>query len=154
VKADRPNRSLNTHKRLMCHDALSKDVRSGKSRPRPMSISCYSTALGVIFIRKKLLSEGDTFKEIVLIFMPWFYSQCIRAHYSRAFGSIQASFRTYPLIPNSHPIWKMCETGNLRGLQAFFGDQALSPFSVNSKGMTLLHVSSVLHRPKRNPNRY
>ncbi|KAH8745426.1 hypothetical protein F5882DRAFT_387549 [Hyaloscypha sp. PMI_1271] len=118
VKADSPNRSLNTHKRLTCHDALSKDVRSRKSRPRPMSISCYSTALGVIFIRKKLLSEGDTldrpptsgsrtFKEIVLIFMPWFYSQCIRAHYSRAFGSIQASFRTYPLIANSHPIWKM-----------------------------------------------
>ena len=152
IKINRLSRDPPVRTRTTVQHALPKSVHYKRSVTPMISMSSCSTALGTIFIRKILVSEEATvglphtsgawtFEEIFWIFIPWFCSHYIRAHYSKASGLIQASFRIYPLISSSHPIWKMCETGNLLCLQAFFDDRTLSPFGVNSKGMTLLHVS-------------
>ena len=161
MNSKKPHQDSTSRKIRTDHGSISQNVGSRMSRGYSTSMSSYSTALGMIFILKTLkseevsddrppTSESRTVEETALIFMPWFYSRCIHAHYRKAFGSIQASFRTYPVISDSHPIWKMCETGNLRGLQAFFSDRSVSPFSINSKGMTLLHVSSTDSRINAN----
>jgi hypothetical protein len=78
------------------------------------------------------------------VFMPSFLSTCVEFQYISAFGSIQRSLRTYPLLQYDHPIWDMCEDGDLKGMQTILSEGQVSPFSVDSAGWTLLHVSCIV----------
>jgi hypothetical protein len=116
--------------------------------------------LGTIYTRKssqsidystkKLPSHGGLHvkNKTTWTFLPSFLSLCIEVQYIDTCGSIQRSLRTYPLIPDDHPIWWM---GWLRELpisdfQALLTSHTVSPFSVNSRGSTLLHVSYYYHK--------
>lgn len=76
--------------------------------------------------------------------MPSFLSRCVEIQYSSSLGVVAGAMRTYPVIPGDHPAWKMCETGNVLGLQTSFSAGSLSPYSVDDIGDSLLHVSQIL----------
>ena len=113
----------------------------------------YRTPFGTIYLRlqskrgqakrvdasscKAVLSED----EHSLTFVPSFLSHCVQFQYLNSLGFISGSFRITPVIPRDHPAFHMCETGDIHGLQTYFSSGGLSPFSVDSNGITLLHVS-------------
>jgi hypothetical protein len=74
-------------------------------------------------------------------FLPSFLSYGFEYQSFSRPGSIQRSLRIYPLIPKLHPVWKMCNSGNLEGIETLLTTGEVSPFSVDEVGNTLLHVS-------------
>jgi hypothetical protein len=73
-------------------------------------------------------------------FIPSFLSYGFEYQSFSSSGSIQRSLRTYPLISHRHPVWKMCSSGDLKGMQTLLSGRQVSPFSVDTDGLTLLHV--------------
>jgi hypothetical protein len=92
----------------------------------------------------KLSAESHCKCERTWVFMPSFLSTCVELQYVSAFGSIQRSLRTYPLLRDDHPIWSMCRDGDLKDVQTILGERQVSPFSVDSAGWTLLHVGCIV----------
>jgi hypothetical protein len=84
--------------------------------------------------------KSYTRDESTWIFMPSFFSCCIDFRYLNSCGYIQRSLRTYPVVRNDHPVWEMCWSGDVIGIQKLFTERQLSPFSVDPWGNTLLHV--------------
>lgn len=78
-------------------------------------------------------------------FVPSFLSLCLEIQYINICGSIQRSYRTYPQIRDHHPIWDMIWHSPVSDIQALFTSRTVSPFSVDSAGSTLLHVSYDRH---------
>jgi len=66
-----------------------------------------------------------------------------RFHLSQevTFGTISRALRTYPVVSRDAPVFKMCRSGDLKGLQAAFSDGNTSPLVLDTNGWTLLHVS-------------
>jgi hypothetical protein len=99
---------------------------------------------------KKFLSHRGFYikNETTWTFIPSFLSLCIEVQYTDTCGSIQRSFRTYPLIRDDHPIWYMgwMQPPSTPDFQALLTSGTVSPFSVNSTGSTLLHVSYYFHK--------
>ena len=131
------------------------------SRQRPISrlgktistvVYSYRTPLGTLYAKRnsKGVQAHDDEKsphevfmsedEYSLTFTPSFLSRCIEFKYLSSLGYISGSFRVAPVIPRNHPVWKMCEEGDIQGLQTCFGDRTVSPFSIDQSGGTLLHV--------------
>ena len=120
----------------------------------------YRNVFGTVFTRmtsqsidssnRKLLShEGFYIKnKTTWTFLPSFLSLCIEIQYTSTCGSIQRSFRTYPLVRDDHPIWRMgwIKQLSISDFQALLTSGAVSPFSVDSRGSTLLHVSYYFHK--------
>lgn len=63
-------------------------------------------------------------------------------------GFIRGALRIYSLIPNNHPIWRMCRCGDLEGVQTLLSSRQVSPFSVDTDGTTLLHIASACFQIK------
>jgi hypothetical protein len=130
--------------------------RTGSKIPRRRSVTTlYCGLLGKALIKRisqstkfgydgKSSIESGRDCERTWVFMPSFLSTCVEFQYISAFGSIQRSLRTYPLLRYDHPIWDMCEDGNLKGMQAILSEGQVSPFSVDSAGWTLLHVCCII----------
>ncbi|PMD47170.1 hypothetical protein L207DRAFT_606278 [Hyaloscypha variabilis F] len=73
-------------------------------------------------------------------FMPSFVARAFEFQALSTCGSIQRSIRIYPIISGRHPVWRMCINGDLKGIQTLLSARQVSPFSVDEKGHTLLHV--------------
>ena len=127
---------------------------------RRQSTTCvwYKGLFGTLFVQQKrqhtsfddariLSDEVPAKTETLWIFLPSFLSRCISFQSINACGSIQRSFRTYPLIAHDHPIWDMCRHGDIMGIQSVFSQRTTSPFCVNKFGKTLLHVRT--HQQQR-----
>jgi hypothetical protein len=148
-----------------CHEAIADigvctknrgKIRSGA--PNRQS-SWFQTPLGRVVIRKEsstatfesaergLSMKSYTRDESTWIFIPSFFSRCIDFRYLNSCGYIQRSLRTYPVVRNDHPVWGMCQSGDVIGIQKLFSERQLSPFSVDPWGNTLLHVR--LEWPRR-----
>ena len=84
--------------------------------------------------------ESYNRSETTWIFLPSFFSSCVELKYMSILGSVNRSLRTYPLLPHSHPVWNICYNGNLKDLQALLSERQVSPFSVDIRGSSLLHV--------------
>jgi hypothetical protein len=130
--------------------------RSTRSRIiRKQSVVCryYTSIFGKLLIRRvsqvasfcdtKLRSAAKTCStttESSWVFMPSFLSLCFEYQSMSTSRFIQGALRIYPLIPNDHPIWRMCGCGDLEGVQTLLSTRQVSPFSVDTDGRTLLHV--------------
>jgi len=129
----------------------------GSSQSQSMTLSWYTSIFGTLFTRTTTQRVGindeedgngqfpdqrDTRSERTFVFVPSFLSHSVEVRFVNSFGWIQHSLRTYPLLPDDHPVWEMCGEGDLQSLQTLLGDRTISPFSVNSFGRSLLHVSS------------
>jgi hypothetical protein len=78
--------------------------------------------------------------ECTWMFIPSLFSCCIELRFVNLLGSLQSSLRTYPVIRYDHPVWDMCKSNDVEGIQRLFSNRQVSPFSVNFRGWTLLHV--------------
>ncbi|KAE8452504.1 hypothetical protein EG329_000407 [Mollisiaceae sp. DMI_Dod_QoI] len=72
------------------------------------------------------------------IIIPSFFSCCVQVHFTRSFGSVERTLRVYLIIPDHHPVWSMCYEGDVPRIQQLFSNREISPYSVNSGGVTLL----------------
>jgi hypothetical protein len=148
-----------------CHEAIAgigvcaKNRGKTRSRASSRQFSSFQTLLGRVIIRKEsstatfdsaergLSMKSYTRDESTWNFMPSFFSRCIDFRYLNSCGYIQRSLRTYPVVRNDHPVWEMCRSGDVIGIQKLFSERQLSPFSVDSWGNSLLHVR--LEWPRR-----
>jgi hypothetical protein len=119
------------------------------SRRQSTNVFWYQTPFGRLGIRRKLQytkfdgrTEGEvaTSSETSWIFTPSFLNRCMAFRSMNVFGSIERSFRVWQVIPTTHPVWELCEQGNLVGVQSLLTSRAVSPFSIDEYGETLLHV--------------
>jgi hypothetical protein len=130
-----------------------KSTKSRLLRKQSTMFRSYTSLFGTLLIRRasrstsfadnKLQSASKTYSSSVSswFFRPSFLSRCFEYQSLNTYGSIQRAIRIYPLIQDDHPIWTMCAHGDLVGIQALLSTRRVSPFSVDTKGMTLLHVS-------------
>lgn len=121
-----------------------------------MTFSSFTCPFGKLFVTRIMNSaDFDNGDEILFaalktkttntwIFVPSFASACVNYQYMNTCGFVQRSIRIYPLIPSNHPIWDLCYNGDLKGIQTLLNDGQVSPFSVNRRGNTLLHVGIVM----------
>jgi hypothetical protein len=120
------------------------------------SLAIYENILGRVYIRRasqsivfqddKNHSSEEAYErtECIWLFIPSLFSRCIELRSVNFLGSIQSSLRTYPVIRHDHPVWDMCKTNDVEGLQRLFGNRQISPFSVDPWGRTLLHVRTIM----------
>jgi len=150
---DKPKNSRNNTQiaKRGCANNLRKPTRPAMSREQSMA-SRYTSVFGRLVIRKvtqstsftdnEQRSESESYSTSATgwIFTPSFLSQCFEYQAFNACGAIQRAIRIYPVIPFNHPIWKMCLSGNLKGIQTMLSTRQVSLFSVDLNGYTLLHV--------------
>jgi len=144
--------SQSCHEAIADIDVCTKNRGKIRSRAPNRQSSWFQTPLGRVVIRKEsstvtfesaergLSMKSYTRDESTWIFMPSFFSRCIDFRYLNSCGYIQRSLRTYPVVRNDHPVWDMCRSGDVIGIQKLFSERQLSPFSVDSRGTTLLDV--------------
>jgi hypothetical protein len=72
--------------------------------------------------------------------LPSFLSYAFDFRYLNTCGYVERALRTYPVLPYDHPVWNMCWGGNLKGIQKLLSDRQISPFSIDDRGNTMLHV--------------
>jgi hypothetical protein len=123
------------------------------SKRRSMTVSTFSGPLGRLIVKKEVQStnfgkekESTSVntrhsESSMWIFMPSFLSYAFDYRYLNTCGFVERALRTYPILPREHPVWGMCHWGDLTGIQKLLGKREISPFSVNERGNTLLHVS-------------
>jgi hypothetical protein len=160
-----------TIRKHMAHSAtsptnviLSSNTRAsvGKGAGMPvsgrqsLSLVIYKNILGSVYARRESQSivfqdnrnqsSEEAYKrtESTWMFIPSLFSRCIELRFVNIFGSIQSSLRIYPTISDDHPVWDMCKTNDVEGIQRLFGNRQVSPFSVNPHGWTLLHVRAII----------
>jgi hypothetical protein len=139
---------------------VSIQSRKGKagfklSKRQSITFSSFSGPFGELRIRRKI--SDSTFggeeesspmtayakNETTWTFIPSFLSYAFDFRYLNTCGHVERSLRTYPVLPDNHPVWGMCRSGDLKGIQKLLSDRQISPFCVNnSNGRTLLWVRS------------
>jgi hypothetical protein len=138
-------------------------ARKGSSMPisgrQSQSLAIYENILGRVYIRRasqsivfqddKNHSSEEAYErtECTWMFIPSLFSRCIELRFVNLLGSIQRSLRIYPVILRDHPVWDMCRTNNIEGIQKLFSNRQISPFSVSPTGWTLLHVRTIMAEP-------
>lgn len=68
--------------------------------------------------QENLHTKDESTQRSVLKFSP----RCVKMQYLSTFGSISRGFRTDSILQEDHPVFDMCENGDISGLQACFGD--------------------------------
>jgi hypothetical protein len=129
-----------------------KSAKSRISKKQSMVFRRYSGLLGKLLIRT--VSESTSFINSDIdstetysastcswAFMPSFFSHFIEYQSFSTYNFVKRALRIYPLIPEEHPIWRMCRVGDLKGIQGLLCTRQVSPFSVDIRGTSLLHVS-------------
>jgi N-terminal domain on NACHT_NTPase and P-loop NTPases len=142
--------------------------RSAVSRRSAAHRVVYRGFLGSITARIRSqsedLAEGEQAKESYTqdewswVFIPSFLSSCLQVRCMSSFGSVERALRTYPILPDDHPAWRLCKDGEVTSMQKLFSTLEVSPYSVSRTGSTFLHVSREIHdkicqsnRSKRKP---
>lgn len=76
-----------------------------------------------------------------MTFRSPFMSYAFQLRYTRSFGHISQSLNIYPVLSDDDPVFRMCQNGDLLGLQAALSRKGVSPFVTDTnQGWTLLHV--------------
>lgn len=82
-----------------------------------------------------------TSNETIITMTPIFLRKTLELRFQNSFGRISRTLSTYPVLEDTAPIFEMCSTGDLQGLQVALSSGAVSPFVVDEHGCSLLHVS-------------
>lgn len=75
--------------------------------------------------------------------MPIFSRKALELRFRSSFGQISRTLSTYPILESTAPIFHICRMGDLKGLQVALSTRSISPFVLDEKGQSLLHVSSL-----------
>ncbi len=103
-------------------------------------------ALNVHVVHRQSLSE-----ESIIVFRPSFLKKQYVWHSIDRGGHISKSLSTDCVVSFKAPVFDMCRSGDIRGLQDAFSNGSVSIDVVNQYGMGLLHVGAVL-RPLSSPS--
>ena len=57
-----------------------------------------------------------------------------------SFGHVSRTLKIFPVMENDAQVFKMSQAGDLDGLQECFASGTISPFVLDRRNMTLLHV--------------
>lgn len=88
------------------------------------------------FVGKKAAVE-----EMVVMIMPFFMKRGFELRLLNSFGRISRTLNIYPVLPQGSQVFSMCCAGDLEGLQTAFSNGSVSPFVLDTRGWSLLHVS-------------
>ncbi|KAE9365956.1 hypothetical protein N431DRAFT_385949 [Stipitochalara longipes BDJ] len=129
------------------------DTKVKLSKRQSITFSSFSGPFGRLMIRRE--AQDSVFEDekgssdishaqskSTWVFMPSFLSYAFDFQYLNTCGYVERTLRTYSVVQDNHPIWVMCWEGDLKGIQKLLSDREISPFSVNQRGRTLLHVSA------------
>lgn len=81
-------------------------------------------------------------KEHILCISSTMLGYYISLCFKNAFSSISHSLQVDPIADSNAPIFKLCEAGDITGVQDMFARQLVSPFVRNPNGLTLLHYAA------------
>jgi hypothetical protein len=140
-------------KQRLTVDNWSRTSRSAVCRRSATHKVVYRGLLGSITARiqspqSKDFVEGENSKEFYArdewswVFIPSFLSRCVQVQCASSLGSVERTLRTYPILPDDHPAWRMCTKGEVTSIQKLFSTREISPYAINKTGHTLLHVGS------------
>lgn len=136
-----------------CSNNVDVSTKFKLSVKHSMSFQSYVGLFGKLLVRRtwqpasftedELQPKSETYSTTSSswAFFASFLSLVVEYQSLRACGLVQRALRIYPLIPSDHPVWRMCWLGDLRGIQTMISAQQVSPFGVDVRGQTLLHVS-------------
>jgi hypothetical protein len=80
-------------------------------------------------------------KEYILCLSSTMLGYYISLCFKNAYGSISHSLQVDPIADFDAPIFELCTTGDIAGVQDMFAGRIVSPFVRDPSGRTLLHVS-------------
>ena len=82
---------------------------------------------------------------------PWLLKKSWDLQVSMAYSGWKTCFRQYVMVPDDAEVIVVVEDGTFEKLLELFNDGAASPFSVDTEGRTLLHVSWIYLAPTYSP---
>lgn len=109
----------------------------------------YRGVFGAVAIREKWINtrrigshtNGKTVStQKVLTLTSPFLRRAVELYFGTTFASVPRALRVYQMVNWGAPIFGMCESGDLDGIQNEFANGTISPFVVDKSGWTLLHV--------------
>ena len=80
-------------------------------------------------------------EEKIIRMTPFCLRRTFELRFWNSFGHISRTLSTYYILENGSPIFKMCEYGDIEGLQVVLSSGNVSPFVLDESGCSLLHVS-------------
>lgn len=140
------------HREVSCHR---KSVRkSSRDRTKVTLLSrTKKTLFGQIFIHSEVFEErGVSYYKNLYMFNPadwliWLGMQSsldlLISRSTRGWKN-NLSSRTFRAVSDDASVFKLCEEGNIDGIQGLFAKGEASVMDRNSEGLTPLHVSIVL----------
>lgn len=104
-----------------------------------VDVQCKSISLGNSKYRN---SESKAISEEQIIrIQPLLLRKIFELRFMSSFGRISRTLTTYPVLEYGAPIFDICQSGDLQGLQVALSSGTVSPFVVDESGWSLLHVS-------------
>lgn len=91
---------------------------------------------------RKPKSKVVTDEQIITV-TPILFRKTFELRVLNSFGGISRSLSTYPVLSSKAPIFGICRSGDLQGLQVALSSGDLSPFVLDESGWSLLHVSLI-----------
>lgn len=114
-------------------------------------IRLYKSIFGIIRFDKKSKRSNHcantrshqsdiSLEEDLYLIKPSFLRRGFELRFCNSFGRISRSLSIYPVITADDPVFKMCQKGDIDGLQSAISRGSFSPFVLDHVGRTLLHV--------------
>ena len=85
-------------------------------------------------------NKATSTQDIIRI-TPILLHKTFELRFGNSFGQISRTLSTYPILRNDAPIFKLCQRGDLQGLQVLLSSGIVSPFALDQHGQSLLQVS-------------
>ena len=86
-------------------------------------------------LRRKAIRESKA-----IMVTPAFFKTALELRVTSSLGRVSRTINLYPMLDRNDPIFEICRTGDLQGLQVALSSGSISPFVVDNYGQTLLHV--------------
>ncbi len=125
---------------------------SGRRKIAQWTFAEYKTIFGTLSWRSRAIKithqdgflghvENDELETYVVIRpAPWLITRSLNVQISRRFGCWTWRARQFPLVAKNALIFKYARDGNLSGVKDLFQHKLASPFDVDPRGYTPLHV--------------
>ena len=144
-----PNKSLSRLESVPNLLCTSKDM-SGLAT-KETSLVWYYGLFGTVKVQSKSrsLNRPNTRKpeskvvtnEKIITVTPFLFRKTFELRVSNSFRGISRSLSSYPVLEGRAPIFDICRSGDLQGLQVALSSGDISPFVLNKAGLSLVHVS-------------
>ncbi len=138
------------NKTLDCYTVRSKQALS--INVQQTDRTWYNGTLGSVRIHRRSKRSGHclnnshdqmcvAMEEDSFMVSPAFMGRVFELRFCNSFGRIARSLNIYPVMMEDDLIFKMCQRGDMDGMQVAFSGGSSSPFVLDNYGRTLLHVS-------------